>query len=299
VNRLAGTYTALPASGTTVDPGATLYRVDDLPVVLMAGTTPAWRSFTLGMTDGPDVTELQADLIALGDARGLLSTPTGQFGVLTVDAVKRWQSHLGYAADGQIALGQVVFLPGSVRVGAATTSIGQIASPGAIPFQTTTTTRVVTVPVDPNLPAVSVGELVSILLPTNATTPGRITAVGPAPPGAGSDAQGSSNSGSGSGNSQQSQASTILTVTPDRPAETGTGASAAVQVSLTTQSATDVLAVPISALLALAGGGYGLEIVEPTGRHHLVAVTTGIFTGSQAQIAGSGIDAGAKVVVAQ
>jgi hypothetical protein len=298
VNRVAGTYTALPSPGTTVVPGGTLYRVDDLPVVLMTGTVPAWRPFAVGMTDGPDVTELQAGLIALGDARGLLSGPTGRFAAATMDAVERWQTADGYPADGQVPVGQVVFLPGPVRVGAANVSIGQAASPGDVPYQSTTATRMVTVPVDPNFPPVNVGEPVSIVLPTNATTPGRITAIGPPPPGSGG-AQGSSNSGSGSGSSQQPQASAILTVTPDRPGDTGTASGVAVQVSLTTQSATDVLAVPISALLALAGGGYGVEVLGPSGAHHLVGVTTGIFTGSQVQVTGTGLDVGTKVVVAQ
>ncbi len=298
VNRVAGTYTALPSPGTTVDPGGTLYRVDDLPVVLMTGTVPAWRPYALGMTGGPDVTELQAGLIALGDARGLLSAPTGRFTAATMDAVERWQTADGYPADGQVPVGQVVFLPGPVRVGAANVSIGQAASPGDVPYQTTTATRTVTVPVDPNFPPVNVGEPVSIVLPTNATTPGRISAIGPPPPASGGSAQGSSNSGSGSGSSQ-SQASAVLTVTPDRPGDTGTASGVAVQVSLTTQSATDVLAVPISALLALAGGGYGVEVLSPSGAHHLVGVTTGIFTGSQVQITGAGLDVGSKVVVAQ
>jgi Putative peptidoglycan binding domain len=300
VNRVAGTYTALPSPGAIVDPGGTLYRVDDLPIVLMAGTIPAWRSFTLGMTDGPDVTQLQADLVSLGDARGLLSAPTGVFGVPTMDAVERWQSSAGYPADGQIPLGHVVFLPGPVRVGAASVSIGQAASPGDVPYQTTTATRAVTVPVDPSFPTVSVGEPVAIVLPTNAAAPGRITAIGPASPGDGAGgAQGSSNSGSGTGGSQQSQPTAVLTVTPDRPSDTGTASGVPVQVSLTTQSATDVLAVPISALLALTGGGYGVEVIGPSGAHHLVGVTTGIFTGSQVQVTGAGINASAKVVVAQ
>jgi hypothetical protein len=86
---------------------------------------------------------------------------------------------------------------------------------------------------------------------------------------------------------------------PDRPAATGTGSGVAVQVSLTVQSVRDVLAVPISALLALVGGGYGVEVVGPSGVHHLVGVTTGTFTGAQVQVTGTGIDAGTKVVVAQ
>jgi hypothetical protein len=91
----------------------------------------------------------------------------------------------------------------------------------------------------------------------------------------------------------------VATITPDHPEATGVGVGVGVQVALTVQSAHDVLAVPIAALLALAGGGYGLEVVEPGGVHRLAGVTTGVFTGSQVQVSGAGIDAGAKVVVAQ
>ena len=45
VNHLGGTYTALVATGAVVAPGQTLYRVDNEPVVFMAGTVPAWRPF--------------------------------------------------------------------------------------------------------------------------------------------------------------------------------------------------------------------------------------------------------------
>jgi hypothetical protein len=93
--------------------------------------------------------------------------------------------------------------------------------------------------------------------------------------------------------------SALLTVTPDDPSATGTASGIPVQVSLTVQSASNVTAVPIAALLALAGGGYGLEVVRPSGAHRLVAVTTGVFTGSQVQVSGAGIEPGTKVVVAQ
>ncbi|HLX88955.1 MAG TPA: hypothetical protein VKR22_10940, partial [Acidimicrobiales bacterium] len=71
INRMTGTYTALPDPGTAVQPGGTLYRVDDFPVVLMSGSTPAWRPFAAGMSDGPDVRELQQNLLTLGYAHGL------------------------------------------------------------------------------------------------------------------------------------------------------------------------------------------------------------------------------------
>ena len=44
VNQFAGTYTELPPPGTAVAFGQVLYRVNDVPVVLMAGATPAWRA---------------------------------------------------------------------------------------------------------------------------------------------------------------------------------------------------------------------------------------------------------------
>ena len=299
VNRVAGTYTGLPAPGTTIRPGRPLYRVDNLPVVLMAGTTPAWRPFALGMTGGPDVTELQANLIALGDAAGLFSAPTGQFDVLTADAVEHWQSASGYLPDGHIDVGQVVFLPTAVRVGAESAAPGQVASPGQIPYQVTTTARIVTVPLTPDLPTIRVGEAVSIVLPTSARTPGKIIAVGPAAPGAGSRPGRPAAAATGPGGSRPSVTSAVASVIPRHPGVTGTDSGVAVQVSLTSQSVSGVLAVPISALLALAGGGYGVEVVEPSGPHHLVGVTTGIFTGSQVQITAPGIEAGTKVVAAQ
>jgi hypothetical protein len=119
------------------------------------------------------------------------------------------------------------------------------------------------VPLNPDLPPASVGEIVSIILPSQASTPGKVTAVDTA-----------------------SATSGQLTVTPEQPQATGTGMNVQVQVSLAVQSVRSVLAVPVSALLALAGSGYGLEVVAPSGAHRLVGVTTGIFAAGQSRSAG-------------
>jgi peptidoglycan hydrolase-like protein with peptidoglycan-binding domain len=280
VNGLAGTYTWLPVSGSSIAPGQVLYEVNDQKVVLMAGSLPAWRSFELGMTAGPDVSQLQGGLIDDGDATGLLSAPTGQFDQLTADAVARWQARHGYPLTGQITLGQIVFQPGPVLVGALATAAGEGAGPGQQPYQVTTSQRIVTVPVSPDLPPVQVGEPVSIVLPTNATTPGGVIAETPLV-------------GDASGATEQ------LVVQPGQPAATGTGSGVPVQVSLSIQSVHGVLAVPVTALLAMRAGQYGVEIVTASGAHHVVPVTAGIFAGGRVQVSGADIRAGEKVVVSQ
>ncbi|HTS15229.1 MAG TPA: hypothetical protein VMH24_06155, partial [Candidatus Sulfotelmatobacter sp.] len=173
--------------------------------------------------------------------------------------------------------------------------------PGISPFQVTTTTRVVALALTPDLPAVTVGEAVSIVLPDQSTTTGTVEAVGPPPPGtASSGGSGAGGSPPGGGNSSnEPQVSALATITLDHPEPTGTADGVAVEVALAVQSARGVLAVPIAALLALAGGGYGVEVAEPSGAHRLVGVTTGVFTGSQVEVRGDGLAPGTRVVVAQ
>src|ERR1700739_9954 len=50
-NRLSGTITSLPSVGQVVKPGQTLYEVDNSPVVLFDGATPAYRELTPGMSN--------------------------------------------------------------------------------------------------------------------------------------------------------------------------------------------------------------------------------------------------------
>jgi hypothetical protein len=90
-----------------------------------------------------------------------------------------------------------------------------------------------------------------------------------------------------------------VTITPTRPQDTGSLDQAPVQVAITTATVADVLAVPVNALLALSGGGYAVEVADPDGTHHLVAVTLGIFDDAAGlvQVSGSGLTAGQHVVV--
>jgi peptidoglycan hydrolase-like protein with peptidoglycan-binding domain len=124
-DRLAGTFTWLPSVGAVVGRGGTLWRIDDRPVALMYGSVPAYRALKEGVSDGPDVTELNANLIDLGfDPYGAIADDE-TFGEATAAAVKRWQKADGLPETGEVELGRVVFAPGARRVTDVKVTLGQ------------------------------------------------------------------------------------------------------------------------------------------------------------------------------
>jgi len=136
-DRLAGTFTWLPSVGAVVGRGETLWRIDDLPVVLMYGTVPAYRALKQGISDGPDVIELNRNLIDLGfDPYGAI-TDDEAFDEATAAAVIRWQKAEGLTETGEVELGRVVFAPGARRVTAVKVTLGQDPPGAAAPTETT------------------------------------------------------------------------------------------------------------------------------------------------------------------
>ena len=159
---IPGTVTWLPAVGQVIRPGGRLFAVDGQDVVLMRGRTPAWRAFGSGMSDGPDVGELQRNLVALGYDPYHAITPGDHYDWATQAAIERWQAAHGWTQDGQIAVGQVAFLPGPVRVATVEAGPGATVAAGTPVFTGTSTTAVVVVA----LPAGAV-SYTHLTLPTN------------------------------------------------------------------------------------------------------------------------------------
>jgi peptidoglycan hydrolase-like protein with peptidoglycan-binding domain len=130
-DRLSGTFTWLPAVGTTVGRGGTLWRVNNQPVVLMYGSVPAYRTLQEGVGDGPDVSELNENLIDLGyDPYGEIADYE-DFSEATAAAVRRFQHAEGLPETGEVELGRVVFAPGARRVAAVKVVLGQDPPGGA------------------------------------------------------------------------------------------------------------------------------------------------------------------------
>jgi peptidoglycan hydrolase-like protein with peptidoglycan-binding domain len=288
ISHSQGTITAMAAEGAVVQRGQTLYEVDGHPVVLFYGDRPAWRTLSIGVSDGPDVTQLQRNLIALGYATTSNLSADGHFGWSTVAAVERWQKAMGLSATGAVELGNVVFLPGGVRVGSHQAQVGGQA--GGVILNVSSTTRLVTVDLDASKQTlVKVGDAVQVTMPNSGTTTsGTVTDI--------AKVAKTSSGGNGSG----STTTVTLTISLTDPNATGTLDQAPVRVAITTQSAKNVLAVPINALLALADGNYAVE-VDAGGHRRVVPVQTGLFDddGSIVEISGSDITAGTRVVVPQ
>jgi len=284
VNHRSGTITALPAVGRVVKQGQPLYKIDGSPVILLYGSTPAYRDLRQGES-GADVRQLNADLVALGYASEAELSPTSEkFGWRTRVAVEKLQADLGVDETGRLALGTAVFLPTAVRITALSATLGAPAGPGAI-LTATSTRHQVTINLDAAQQAeVKVGDAVTITLPSGRVTSGRVSAVGSV----------------ASTASDDSGTPTIdVKVRLLYQAAAGRLDQAPVGVLITTASVKHALVVPVSALLALASGGYAVEVVNAAGVHRLVPVSLGLFDDADGlvQASGSGLRAGQRVVV--
>jgi hypothetical protein len=291
IDQTLGTATWLPAVGQVIEHGQVIYRVDDTPVVLLFGPTPAYRTVAAGMT-GADVTELNADLVALGYATAAeMPAGTDSFTAATATALKKLQAALGMPQTGALPLGQAVFEPAAVRVTTVPATLGGVLKAGNPVLQGTSTNRVVTIALDAAQQSlINVGNNVVITLPNHRTTPGVVTSVGTVatiPPAA--------NGGGGKGSGTPTIA---VEVRPTDPAATGSLDQAPVQVAITTEVVDSALSVPVTALVGKSGGGYAVEVARDGGRRDLVAVKLGLFdtAGGRVQVMGD-LREGDRVVV--
>lgn len=276
-------YTMLPKVGEIVRGGEPLYAIDGEAAFLLYGGVPASRAFIPGMSAGADVAELNRNLRGYGASSGDTFTPA------TARAIERFQSAHHVAVTGRLPLGSVVFEPGAVRVTSVTPTEGSAVQPGAV-LGISSTRRVVTIALDASQQtSVKVGDPVLITLPDNSTTPGHVSFVGTVATTPSSD----------QGGGGSSSPTIEVDVTPDHPAATGRLDQASVDVSITTATVRNVLAVPVNALVALAGGGYAVEEATASGVRRLVGVSVGLFddAAGMVQVSGSGLAAGQRVVV--
>jgi hypothetical protein len=283
VNPATGTITSLPEIGQVVRQGQALYGVSNSPVVLLNGATPVSRSLSAG-DRGPDVRELNADLVAMGYASGpAIGHSPDSFGPATASALARLQGALGLNRTGALQLGQAVFLPTPLRISQVTATLGADASAGATILQATSTVRQVQVNIDATeQSSLRAGDPVLITLPNYQDTPGVVASVGTV-----------------ASPSSTASATIPVNISLRRPQDAGSLDEAPVRVQITTSGVSNALIVPVTALLPGSGGGYVVETVDAHGAHHLVPVTLGLFDDADGlvQVTSQQLSPGQAIVV--
>jgi peptidoglycan hydrolase-like protein with peptidoglycan-binding domain len=273
-----GTLTWIAAEGSSVMRGETLFKVDELPVVALYGTVPMYRTLGNGMV-GSDVRQLQENLVELGFAEFAAEFAVdGIYAQATTAAVLAWQAGLGLVQTGMVEAWQVVFTPGPARIAEHIAHAGDLLGGDSTHILNYTgSTRVVTVALHVADQALAVeGGAVSVTLPDERTVEGMIAEVG----------------------TVVTEEEFEVKVTITGQVALGTLEAAPVDVDFVSARREDVLTVPVAALLALAEGGYGVEIVERD-TTRIVAVQTGIFADGQVEISGDAISEGMMVGVPQ
>jgi len=278
--RIAGTITGLPAVGSTVKRGQAIYRVDNTPVVLLYGSLPAYRALSSG-TEGSDVKQFERNLWELG-YRGFTVDTT--YTSATADAVEEWQEDLGLPETGVVELGRVVYAAGAVRVDSHKAAVGDAAGPGAPVLAYTGTARVITVVLDADQQSLAKkGTSVTVSLPDGRALPATIART----------ATVVETEDNGPSGSREVTRIKVTVAVADQKAFAGLD-QAALDVGFAARKRENVLTVPVAALLALAEGGYGVEVVTGS-TSRIVAVTTGLFAHGRVEVAGDGLTEGMTV----
>ena len=277
----SGTVTGLPEPGSVIRRGRALYRLDDEPAAwLLYGSLPAWRDFSSGMSDGEDVRQLERNLRALGHDPDAAMTVDDDWDWATTAAVLRFQDERGLTEDGTLARGEVVFRPGPARVGEIRAALGQSVAPGAQIADLSTTRREVIVDLEATRQSLArEGARVTVEMPDGSTARGRITDVGKV----------AEQPASGEG-----EPTIEVAIALRGKAARGRGFDQApVEVGFEAARRSNVLVVPVTALLARGGGGFAVETAEGK----LIAVEPGAYAEDHVEVTGD-LREGMKVVTA-
>lgn len=138
-NAAAGTITWLPKPGDLIEFGTALYAVDHKPIILMEGSLPMYRDIAYKVSDGPDVAQLERNLVNLGYVAD--EATTGNSSDLTVDhhvtpltesSIRSWQLSLGLTSTGVVKQGDVVFRPEAVQISELHVALGEVIEAGSV-----------------------------------------------------------------------------------------------------------------------------------------------------------------------
>lgn len=277
MSRSAGIVTGVVEIGTTIEQGDRLIEIDGDPVVLFIGATPFFRALAED-TEGPDVFELESNLVALGYDPDNTVTVDETFTYNTGLMVQRWQEAIGVEITGTVEADAGV-IAASPMVLLSSPDVGDQAN-GVLLELAPPSDMVVTVPVAvADADEWELGDEAIVLLADESSFDAVVTVIGTEIT---ADDEGRT-----------------LDVTLEPVGSTPDLFDGAVTVTTIGEEVRGATVVPTRALVALAEGGFAVEVVDAAGISTLVGIEIGAFDDGIVEVVSGELATGDAVVVPQ
>jgi len=291
-----GTVDRFAAANSAVTTGSVLFWDDNVPVVAIEGdanATPALQRDLKSGSVGADVKLLELMLHAGGFDTANPMTLDDHFDNATADAVTAWWQSLGVSVDATatvvVPAGSYAVVPAGLFVGSTIATSGAVL-PGDAPALTlSTAAREVTTTAPIGDATFAVGATIDVEFPDATVQPGTVVAVG--------------NVATNTSNNPGATPSVTITIHVDNiPDAVSSFVQIPVTLRVVAESSPKAFVVPVSALVALAEGGYAIEVVsgiaaDGTQTTNLIAVTPGLYADGFVAIVGDQVQVDQTVVV--
>jgi hypothetical protein len=252
------------------------------------------RALSLSSADGVDVKLLEEMLVAGKWDKGQPITIDDHFDAATAAAVKRWWAKYGVTGDPNniiVPAGSFVVVPGGLYAGAPKVANGATTVGNPVVTSLTTASRQVTTSAPVGDTTFTMGAVIDVLFPDQSISKGTIIAIGAV--------------ATNSSNTPGATPTVPITLNVDKvPKAYDSFVQIPVTLRVVAQEEKKAFVVPVSALLALAEGGFGLEVIDTpatatnsTPATHLIGVKTGLFADGFVTVTGKDLKNGLTVVV--
>lgn len=270
-----GTVTAIVPEGTQLQRGDPVVEVDAVPRVIFYGNVPSFRDMAES-TEGPDVLQLETNLVALGYDPDSTVTVDETFTAYTALMVQRWQEDMGVDTTGVVGSNDIVVVEGPVVL-LDGPEVGAMAA-GALAVLVPQGELTVTVPVDvTEADEWSVGEEVVVVLADGTEREAVVDSVGT--------------------EITSDQAGTTVDITLSLQDAADGLQEGPVTVRTVGEAVRGAIVVPTRALVALAEGGFGVEVKTPNESPRLTGVEIGAFDDGLVEVTAGELAPGDLVMV--
>ncbi len=239
--RADGTITWLPEDESILEPGDVLWEIDRQPVIYVDGEIPMYRDLFNGVKKGDDIRQLEEFLIAEGYGPDGWEADTS-FNRTTRNAVKAFQKDEGMTQNGVLGPANIVVGTTAMRV-STTADLGAAATDGPILTVTDAIAEVTMSATSRQLPLFQKSPDVLVVLADGQELSARLDETKATPA------------------DESGRFGYSLTYVVDG----SVGEAQPVKVRIVQVLASDALTVPVDALIALAEGGYAVEVQTGSG----------------------------------